>query len=632
MQVHMLALSVFAAVALRSTQAADSIYDIASTVDDFSTLATAAELAGLTEALSGEGSLTVFAPSNSAFAKLPEDLVNKLLDPIWQPQLKDLLLYHTLGQEVRQGDLTDGMTAETLNGESITINLNPPRVNENSKILIDDGYVDVEASNGVIHGIDTVLTPTSVTSNILEIGMANDDLTTLFKAVEAAGLVYALSGDGPITLFAPTNDAFAALDDGVLDSLLLPENFFTLERILQHHVTAANMLSRYPITMNGESLSVVKSDSGIRINGANVISTADVIGSNGIVHVIDKVLLPFGVLEDTLSIYGIASTVDDFSTLATAVEKAGLAEALSGYGSLTVFAPTNSAFAKLPEGLVNKLLDPIWQPQLKDLLFYHTLGQEIPIERIIEDYTDGMTAETLNGESITINLNPLRVNENSMILIDDGYADIRTSNGKIHGIDTVLTPTSVTSNIVEIGMANSDFTTLIKAVEAAGLVDALSGDGPFTLLAPTNDAFAALDDGVLDSLLLPENVDMLKNILTYHVAAGNIPGTAVTNGDVETLSGDSITIVVSDSGVKINEANVISTADVIGSNGIVYAIDKVLLPPLDASAPDDTASVPPPATPAPTKMPTGQPAESGAMAYGTIVAALTVTVGAMVVV
>ena len=163
--------------------------------------ATAVEKAGLVEAISGYGSLTVFAPTNSAFAKLPEDLVNKLLDPIWQPQLKDLLLYHTLGQEVRQGDLTDGMTAETLNGESITINLNPPRVNENSMILIDDGYVDVEASNGVIHGIDTVLTPTSVTSNIVEIGMANDDFTTLIKAVEAAGLVETLTGDGPFTLF-----------------------------------------------------------------------------------------------------------------------------------------------------------------------------------------------------------------------------------------------------------------------------------------------------------------------------------------------------------------------------------------------------------------------------------------------
>ena len=98
--------------------------------------------------------------------------------------------------------------------------------------------------------------------------------------------------------------------------------------------------------------------------------------------------------------------------------------------------------------------------------------------------------------------------------------------------------------------------------------------------APTNDAFAALDDGVLDSLLLPENVDTLTKILTYHVLAANVPSTAVTNGDVETVSGDSITIAVSDSGVKINEANVI-TADVIGSNGIVHVIDKVLIPPLD---------------------------------------------------
>ena len=130
-------------------------------------------------------------------------------------------------------------------------------------------------------------------------------------------------------------------------------------------------------------------------------------------------------------------------------------------------------------------------------------------------------------------------------------------------------------------------------------------------------------------MLLPENVDTLTKILTYHVLAANVPSTAVTNGDVETVSGDSITIAVSDSGVKINEANVI-TADVIGSNGIVHVIDKVLIPPSDASAPDNTVTVPPVANPVPTKMPTEQPTESGAMAYGTIFAALAVTVGAMV--
>jgi len=379
-------------------------------------------------------------------------------------------------------------------------------------------------------------------------------------------------------------------------------------------------------TVSGDSITIAVSDSGVKINEANVV-TADVIGSNGIVHVIDKVLIPpLDVPDEKLdSIYGIASTVDDFSTLATAVEKAGLTEALSGEGSLTVFAPSNSAFAKLPEDLVNKLLDPVWQPQLQDLLFYHSLGQEVRSG----DLTDGMTAETLNGEDITINLNPPRVNDNSIILVGDGYVDVEASNGVIHGIDTVLTPTSVTSNIVEIGMANDDFTTLIKAVEAAGLVETLTGDGPFTLFAPTNDAFAALDDGVLDSLLLPENINTLTKILTYHVLAANVPSTAVTNGDVETVSGDSITIAVSDSGVKINEANVI-TADVIGSNGIVHVIDKVLIPPLDASAPDNTVTVPPVATPVPTKTPTEQPTESGAMAYGTIFAALAVTVGAMV--
>jgi len=318
------------------------------------------------------------------------------------------------------------------------------------------------------------------------------------------------------------------------------------------------------------------------------------------------------------SVYAIASTTEDFSTLATAVEKAGLSEALSGEGTFTVFAPPNSAFAKLPEDLVTKLLDPVWQPQLQDLLFYHSLGQEVGSDVL----SDGMTAETLNGEEIILNLNPPRVNEDSAILIDAGLVDIKASNGVIHGIDTVLTPTSVTSNIVEIGMAHDDFSTLVEAVKVAGLVDTLTGEGPFTLLAPTNDAFAALDDGVIDSLLLPENVDMLKKILTYHVVAGNVPSTAVPVGDVETASGDSIKVDVSDEGVKINDADVID-ADVIANNGIIHVIDKVLLPPSDEPA----------ATPdMPTKIPVEEPSAGGVMTDGTIVGALVVSVGAALVV
>ena len=143
----------------------------------------------------------MFAPPNSAFEKLPEGAVEKLLEPEWKFHLTDVLLYHALGSEVRSTDLTDDASVETLNGEDILINLDPPRINEESEILIDAGLVDIEADNGVIHGIDDVLLPTSVTKNIVEIGAANDDFSTLVAAAEAAGLVDALSGDGPLTLF-----------------------------------------------------------------------------------------------------------------------------------------------------------------------------------------------------------------------------------------------------------------------------------------------------------------------------------------------------------------------------------------------------------------------------------------------
>ena len=143
----------------------------------------------------------MFAPVDSAFEALPEDLLAKLLDPVWQPQLQDVILYHALGNEVNSSMLSDGLTATTLNGEDIVINLDPARINDNSNILIDDGLVDVDASNGIIHGIDAVLVPTSVESNIVDIAAGNEDFSTLVAAVTAGGLVEALSGEGPLTVF-----------------------------------------------------------------------------------------------------------------------------------------------------------------------------------------------------------------------------------------------------------------------------------------------------------------------------------------------------------------------------------------------------------------------------------------------
>jgi len=177
-----------------------SIYEIASSSDDFSTLTSAIDAAGLTDVLSGDGALTVFAPNNEAFADLSDELRTKLFDPIWQPQLQDVLLYHVLGEVVPGSAVLPGESKTTLNGEDIEFTYFPPGVNGN-KFLMEEGLVDIEATNGVIHAIDGVLTPTSVSSNIVDIASANDDFSTLVQAIVAAGLVGPLSGEGPLTVF-----------------------------------------------------------------------------------------------------------------------------------------------------------------------------------------------------------------------------------------------------------------------------------------------------------------------------------------------------------------------------------------------------------------------------------------------
>lgn len=132
------------------------------------------------------------------------------------------------------------------------------------------------------------------------------------------------------------------------------------------------------------------------------------------------------------------------------------------------------------------------------------------------------------------------------------------------------------ADIVEIASTTEGFSTLVAALTAADLVTTLQGEGPFTVFAPTDEAFAALPEGVLDSLLLPENSETLTRILTYHVVAGDVRSTDITAGDVETVEGNTVTLGT-DGGVTVNDANVV-TADIAASNGVIHVIDAVILP------------------------------------------------------
>jgi transforming growth factor-beta-induced protein len=279
------------------------------------------------------------------------------------------------------------------------------------------------------------------------------------------------------------------------------------------------------------------------------------------------------------TIVDIAVSNPSFSTLVTAVKAAGLAETLSGKGPFTLFAPTNEAFAALPKGTLELLLKPENREALRKVLTYHVVSGNL----MAKDLRSAKVA-TVEGNTVAVQVKKQGVQVNNATVVK---ADIAAKNGVIHVIDRVLLPpnlmpapvaTQPTQTIVEIAVGNPSFSTLVTAVKAAGLVDTLSGKGPFTLFAPTNEAFAALPKGTLEKLLKPENREALRKVLTYHVVSGDLMAKDLRSGKVATVAGSSVAVKVQGQSVSVNDATV-TKADVDAKNGVIHIINKVLLPP-----------------------------------------------------
>ena len=284
------------------------------------------------------------------------------------------------------------------------------------------------------------------------------------------------------------------------------------------------------------------------------------------------------------TIVEIAAEDGRFSTLVAAVQAAGLAETLSGEGPFTVFAPTDEAFAALPEGTLDNLLLPENKQQLTDILLYHVVPGKVMAADVAG--MNGQMADTaLEGQQISIqaDMGSVSLNENVSLI----ETDIEASNGVIHVIDSVLLPPSgetetgmETMDIVDTAVADGRFTTLVSAVQAAELVDTLKGEGPFTVFAPTDEAFAALPEGTLDTLLLPENKQQLTDILLYHVVPGQVMAADVAGlTSATTALGQDATVTVEDGRVFLNDNVEIIVTDIETSNGVIHVIDTVLIPP-----------------------------------------------------
>lgn len=265
----------------------------------------------------------------------------------------------------------------------------------------------------------------------------------------------------------------------------------------------------------------------------------------------------------------VAANAGQFTILIEAAQKAGLAEALSTTENITVFAPTDAAFKALLTELGASSLDDIPVADLTNILLYHVIGSKAMSTDLKSGYFPTLSKSAGNSISMYISVEGgVSINKNTKVTA----ADIAAKNGVIHVVDKVILPPSV----VNIALDNDNFSILVQAVVKAGLVDALSGTGPFTVFAPTNAAFTALFAQLGISGIDNLTAEQLTPILTYHVVSGNVLSTALSNGQVPTLSGKSLNVNIS-GGVKVNDSEVVA-ANIQGSNGVVHVINKVLLP------------------------------------------------------
>ncbi|XXK58479.1 fasciclin domain-containing protein [Porticoccaceae bacterium nBUS_09] len=535
-----------------------SIVDVAVANGSFTTLVAALEATGLDVTLSDmDSSFTVFAPTDDAFALLGDETIAELLDDT--DTLTDILTYHVIGAEIDSSAAISsaGSTVEMVNGDSTGLSLDGDNLLVNTVTVTT---VDVEADNGVIHVIDAVLIPPAdkgtPTMNIVDTAVSAGDFGTLVTALQAAGLDATLADETQsFTVFAPTDAAFAMIDPDTLDLLLADTE--ALSDILLQHVVSGEVSSVTAYTLNGLSATTASgAEIPVAINseldtltfGGATVTTTDIYTTNGVIHVIDMVVVADVELPSPPeSIVDVAVANGSFTTLVAALQATGLDTVLDDPdATFTVFAPTDAAFGLLGQGAVSALLDD--PDTLKNILLYHVIqGSEVLQDGALTvAQSEANKVEMANGAETALSLanNTLFVNKSAVAL-----ADVMADNGVIHVVDQVITvPTAKgepTQTIVDIAASNDDFTTLVTALTAADLVTTLSDtSATFTVFAPTNAAFDKIEDAALDGILA--DTDALTAILLKHVVNNSeidsVSAFAANGADVPSIGGDSLSV------------------------------------------------------------------------------------------
>uniref|UniRef100_A0A8C2FI19 Periostin, osteoblast specific factor b n=1 Tax=Cyprinus carpio TaxID=7962 RepID=A0A8C2FI19_CYPCA len=509
----------------------------ATTTQDYSALSK------LREEIEGAGSYTFFAPSNDAWDLLDPEIRSALVSNV-NIELYNALHYHMVNKRLLTKDLKNGMTATSMyNDLDLLINhYSNGVVTVNCARIIHGNQV---ATNGVVHVIDRVIT--AVGNTIQDVIEVDDDLSTLSTVAIASGLIEKLGQPGQFTLFAPTNDAFDKLDREVLDRLMEDKN--SLQALFNYHLlnsvqcSEAIMAGTSYETLEGSNIEIGCDGDSLTVNGIKMVLKKDIVTTNGVIHLIDQVLMPDSA-KQVMELVG--QSQGTFSDMLTEL---GLSAAMRPQVEYTLLAPLNIAF--------NDEVMSMDQSFLKIILENHILKNKIVLSQLY----NGQRLETLAGKFLRVFVYRTAVCIENACLI----------RGSKEGNRFLVLVLTVSFHCCRI---------FLSLMETAGLTDLLKQEGDFTVFAPTDEAFAGLSDR--DLSLLKRDVNALRAILLYHFSNGIFIGggleTGVTNL-LKTLQGSNLK---ANEGMQVNTVKV-PDSDLMATNGVIHVVRTLLYPEGDPS-------------------------------------------------
>ncbi|XP_048840084.1 periostin-like isoform X2 [Brienomyrus brachyistius] len=514
-----------------------------------------AKISKLKEEIEGPGSYTMFAPSNDAWDLLEPDLRNALVSNI-NIELYNALRYHMANGRLLTKDLRNGLKiSSAYNGQSLYVNhYSNGVVTINCARIVHGNQV---ATNGVVHVIDRVIS--SVSNTIKEVIEDDDDLSSLSAVALASGMLDTLGQSGHFTLFAPTNKAFEKLDRGALTRIM--NNKSVVEALMKFHLldtmlcSEAIMFGTSYETMEGHNIEIGCDGESLTINGIKMVLKKDIVTTNGVIYLIDQVLMPDSA-KLVIELIGQSQSV--FGDL---VSQTGLAAAMKPDVEYTALAPLNGVFTDEVMTMDQRLL--------KVILENHILKKKVTLSQLY----NGQLLETLGGKFLRVFIYRTSVCIENACMVRGSKEG---SNGALHLMATLIKPAKI--SIYESLINDGRFKIFLSLMETAGLTELLHQDGGYTVFAPTDDAFDGLTKE--DFALLSSDHNVLRTILLYHFSNGTFINGGLERGVtnlLKTIQGKNLQVLSVNNSILVNSINVPDN-DLMASNGVIHIVKTLLYP------------------------------------------------------